>query len=254
MNRFRQPDPPFTSGSFGLIRAGEDPHPHTHEHWEMLRILKGTGIAWTEQGEAPFTPGSILCIPPHTQHVNLPDVAFQDFAIQCRQALLPGGQVHVLHDDEPGSMLQLMRLYDRFARQKARGFENILMGLELTMQNLLLSWQEKAGPAPELLNLLAEMREHLADPGYQVSDSMEKLPLSVNYVRKLFRQSYGASPVAYLNQMRLHQAKKYLLAGTLPVSEIAEKCGYAGVSYFSRVFRAETGFSPLAYRKQFRPD
>lgn len=37
----------------------------------------------------------------------------------------------------------------------------------------------------------------------------------------------------------------------MAIGDIAEACGFSGVSYFSRIFKKSTGYSPMQYRKQF---
>lgn len=53
-----------------------------------------------------------------------------------------------------------------------------------------------------------------------------------------------------LEGLRIDHAKRFLVAGSCSVTEIADHLGYAGVDTFSRAFRRWTGQSPLSWRKQ----
>lgn len=57
----------------------------------------------------------------------------------------------------------------------------------------------------------------------------------------------GASFKALLNETRTSLARDYVIAGRLPVTEIAFVLGFADVSAFSRAFKRWTGMSPRRY-------
>ncbi|HRW99910.1 MAG TPA: AraC family transcriptional regulator [Cyclobacteriaceae bacterium] len=50
----------------------------------------------------------------------------------------------------------------------------------------------------------------------------------------------------------LLEAKRYLLATSNQVNQIAFQLGYEDVSYFIRFFKKLTGNTPEAFRKNFR--
>ena len=62
-----------------------------------------------------------------------------------------------------------------------------------------------------------------------------------------FRRTMGMSIVEFITAVRVNRAKTLLEAG-LPLSEIAEQCGFSSVSYFIKVFTRCTGLSPKQYR------
>lgn len=67
-----------------------------------------------------------------------------------------------------------------------------------------------------------------------------------------FREAIGVSPLAYLQALRVERARQLLEATRLPVTEVAERVGYADVGHFRRVFRREAGLAPGDYRKRFK--
>lgn len=70
---------------------------------------------------------------------------------------------------------------------------------------------------------------------------------SQSHLRYLFRQTYGESPMHYLNRVRIERAKEMISANMLSLSEIATACGFRNVYYFSKVFKEFTGISPGQY-------
>jgi AraC-like DNA-binding protein len=54
--------------------------------------------------------------------------------------------------------------------------------------------------------------------------------------RQGFRLTTGMSPHQYLTDLRMQEAKSFLLSSTLPLAGIAIICGFGDQSYFTRVF------------------
>ena len=88
-----------------------------------------------------------------------------------------------------------------------------------------------------------------SDPQLSVSAISNRLKLSTVYLRRAFKAAYGRSPLSYLQEVRLSNAKTLLESGYYSVTEVAQKCGYDSLSYFSAAFRKLSGLSPLAYMR-----
>ncbi|TNF63523.1 MAG: helix-turn-helix domain-containing protein [Burkholderiales bacterium] len=70
------------------------------------------------------------------------------------------------------------------------------------------------------------------------------------FVRR-FRQATGLSPLAYVQHIRIEEAKQLLESTAMPVDAIAETLGYEDASFFSRLFKREVRLTPAAYRRKF---
>ena len=74
---------------------------------------------------------------------------------------------------------------------------------------------------------------------------------SPSYLTRIFQQQYQMSPLKFITQMRLSQAKHYLSHNPeLSVKQVSEMIGYQDQGYFSRLFKKNTGVSPLDWRNQ----
>lgn len=80
----------------------------------------------------------------------------------------------------------------------------------------------------------------------------QRLGYSVSQVRRNFKNSFGLTPGAYRDRLKLERAA--LLLGTTEnhVSWIARECGYDNHSAFSRAFQRLFRCNPRAYRESFR--
>ncbi len=73
--------------------------------------------------------------------------------------------------------------------------------------------------------------------------------ISQIYLQKEFIKYIGQPPQKFLQKIRINNAAELLVSGTLTVSDISQKTGYASVYHFSRAFKNIMGMSPLQYRK-----
>ncbi len=92
----------------------------------------------------------------------------------------------------------------------------------------------------------AYIREHFADP-ISLDDLTAIAELSVAQLGRLCKRIFQLTPRQMIHKARLGAATQ-LLAGDLPITEIAHQCGYSDHSAFSRQFRTHTGLSPSQYR------
>ncbi|WP_168736006.1 helix-turn-helix domain-containing protein [Cohnella fermenti] len=74
--------------------------------------------------------------------------------------------------------------------------------------------------------------------------------LSVSRAGHLFKEHFGVSMIAYLQQIRMHRALNLLAYSQLSLEQIAAESGLGSYAYFHRLFRAQYGMSPGAYRKK----
>ena len=71
------------------------------------------------------------------------------------------------------------------------------------------------------------------------------------YLIRVFRQTVGMPPYAYLVQIRVRKAKQFLLEG-MSVAETAIAVGMSDQSHLTRHFKRIVGITPGCYRKMSR--
>ena len=64
-----------------------------------------------------------------------------------------------------------------------------------------------------------------------------------------FRRATGHSILEELTSARIDEARRLLSETSLPISSVAEQCGYISIAHFRDAFRNATGANPLAWRK-----
>ena len=92
------------------------------------------------------------------------------------------------------------------------------------------------------------IQEHIASP-LTVAELASHFRLSHGEIYRIFKEYFSLTPAEYIKKRRLSYAKKLLATTSLPIREIAIRCGISDYNYFSKVFRAGIGTTPTAYRK-----
>jgi YesN/AraC family two-component response regulator len=101
-----------------------------------------------------------------------------------------------------------------------------------------------------LEELLALVEKHVFTHR-QVSEYAAMMNLSTYQLNAITRESLGKTCSELINEHVILEAKRYLLATSNQVNQIAAQLGYEDVSYFIRFFKKHTGYSPEAFRSNF---
>ena len=70
---------------------------------------------------------------------------------------------------------------------------------------------------------------------------------------RVFRRETGETITGYRNRVRIRRAMEMAADPSVPISEIASRCGYPSESNFYKQFRRVTGQTPGEYRRNARP-
>lgn len=88
-----------------------------------------------------------------------------------------------------------------------------------------------------------------------VDEMIRRSRLAERTFKRRFTAATGVAPLAYVQRLRIEDAKRRLERTDAPVDEIGWRVGYEDAAFFRRLFKRTTGLAPGAYRKRFRiPD
>jgi len=95
------------------------------------------------------------------------------------------------------------------------------------------------------------LRDHfsVANP---VEEMIKRSKLAERTFKRRFAQATGLTPIAYVQRLRIEDAKRRLERTDAPIDEISWRVGYEDAAFFRRLFKRTTGLAPGAYRKRFR--
>jgi len=84
-----------------------------------------------------------------------------------------------------------------------------------------------------------------------VNEIADFVGISSRHFKRRFKQATGYSPLSYLQDIRIEQAKKKLESTMESIEEITQQIGYENTSTFRRLFKDRTSLSPREYRDKF---
>lgn len=108
---------------------------------------------------------------------------------------------------------------------------------------------ERALIAPfKLRRVVEHIETHLAEP-ITVAELAEISDLSTAYFARLFRQSTGEAPHAFILSRRVARVQELLGETALDLATVAYRAGFSSHAHMTTAFKRKLGLSPAAYRK-----
>ena len=130
--------------------------------------------------------------------------------------------------------------------------ETVLFQKELQLLLALLFLKAVPDKSPEHTGamdmLIHTMGLSYYDPDLSIGKLARSFGYSPNYIQRRFLKTEGITPKAYLQQIRMKAAVRFLREKKYPLKEIAALCGFRDVHYFSNAFKRFYGCAPKFYR------
>ena len=227
-----------------------------------MRVREGAAGQW--RGE--FLPGRCLLIPPncdtHWHYSGPVDFAVFYFPVHV-EGLLDGLRRLALASQEPLAFSDSLATASAQALtdelHKGPAVDERFMGL---LANVVLEQTYRMLTAPsthhispqhvhfERMNgVLKFIREHLADTlSLEVLATQAKL--SIPHFRRIFQEAMGISVHKFVLVARIEQARKFLETTRMPLSRIADECGFSSQSHLTTSFRSAHAATPTEFRSR----
>ncbi|WP_114972842.1 AraC family transcriptional regulator [Rhodoferax ferrireducens] len=100
-----------------------------------------------------------------------------------------------------------------------------------------------------LSRVTAYIHDHLAEE-LDLNRLAQVAHLSAFHWHRVYQALYGETIAATVRRLRLHRGTGYLANTSLPVAQVARKCGYPNAQSFTRAFSGLYGTSPTRYRAE----
>lgn len=101
----------------------------------------------------------------------------------------------------------------------------------------------------DIKTVLTYIRENYKET-IHICDLAGTINRNEQYFCRFFKKAIGRSPMAYVNEYRIKQARRLLEQTDLSVMEVCLECGFNNLGNFLREFRKYTDTTPLQYRKK----
>jgi len=225
----------------------------------LMAISKGSyRLSFPDSQESfQIHPYEVSYIPPNRDFCRevLSPIDFHQFAFQIVSdgdfsEVPPAGKLNIPPEQVKATLAAADSLV-RFSPAFSQMSEHILH--RFLIDHFLFSQSQQAGSSgysSQILSAIAYIADHLQE-NISVAALAEQLHLSHNGLIWKFRKELHLTPSEYIIRCRVERAKQQLLEASLPISQIADNCGFENVYYFSNAFKKRVGLSPSEFRKQF---
>ena len=110
----------------------------------------------------------------------------------------------------------------------------------------------RGGIRPYVLTRVLQLIDTCLHQRLHVEDLAREACLSPFHFARMFKQSTGQSPHAYVVARRVERAREMLVASDLSIREVSRLAGFSTHAHFCSVFRAKTCMTPATYRRSQR--
>ncbi len=246
---------------------------HRHDHFFLLVLTKGEGMHECDFRPHALEAHTIYSMRPgqvHRLELKLGSTGYilqfkADFLATTEQGarlvLRRAGHMEVYRTDAE-RYAELVMLLDRIARTYAaqkEGYLHIVRAyLSAFLADLVLHApspvpaNDAKGYAQERLEELLELIETHVHTVKEVSAYAELMHLSTFQLNAIAKAGTGRTCSELITDQIILEARRYLLATTDQVTQVADRLGYDDVSYFIRFFKKHTGHTPEGFRQKLR--
>lgn len=171
---------------------------------------------------------------------------FKRFGIDVQGNIISAGN-HPDYSQAFSRIISELQLQKEFYEESAALiFMQLIMGIGRCMNETDLI---NGSASVVEIDLACEYFHEHYQENINIEDYIESRGMSASWFFRKFKEKMGVSPLQYILEIRLDNAKQLLRAADYSINEIATIVGYDNALYFSRLFRKHVGVPPREYRR-----
>ncbi len=228
-----------------------------HENIEILYFYDGEGFVTLDATVHPVSRGDFVVANANVAHHIETDgqLSYLCLIVFRSYAAASGLDTNLIRfapafrdEDLAASMFRLQKEYEN-TEGEYRATALRALSLEILL-HLARHHRERAEARPTkgISDAISYIKTHYAEP-ITVEDVAHHVGYSLSYLSHEFRARTGSTVIRYLNLVRCEFSKSLLQDPSIPISAVAERCGYRNDSYFTRTFRKFNRITPSEYRR-----
>ncbi|MGE9549615.1 helix-turn-helix domain-containing protein [Erwinia amylovora] len=246
-----------------FISRGTGTHPtRTLRSYELIYVVSGTLSLQEDQRVFHLRKGESLLLFPGRKHQGI--TVFDEklkfywlhFDIFYSQQENPSLQLIIPQHCQVADEESLLILFRLFLNEQERSDQSY--SLELLLM-LILQEIVRTCPATPAENgsgaALAWKAKQLIATQFHLpigaTELAQRLHCNVDYLGRVYRQTFRMTLTDALHQQRITAAEKMLLTDACSLAEVAALCGFSDAAYFRRIFRKLHDTTPAAWRKRY---
>lgn len=241
------------------------PDTHYHDHYEIYFLAKGSVRYFIEDRVFDLEEGDVVLIPPHVIHktATLKNKSSERIVIAFTNEFIayPSNDRLFSCFDEFYFKAPPIRplvenaefefnIKDRYSEELIAGhIREILVKLKRLTSDF--SSKESSKKESIIQNAIRYIGENYSQE-LTLGMIAENFALSESHFSRQFKIYTGFGVNEYISTVRVKNAEKLLATTKLPITRIAQNCGFNSSSYFASVFKKVRGISPGEVRKKRR--
>ncbi|WP_256006764.1 helix-turn-helix domain-containing protein [Pedobacter deserti] len=254
---------------------------HSHNHFEIVYINKGTGQHFFNDNAQEYRTGDLFLISPGDQHffeigaiTAFTYIKFNEAYFESKTHLAPAHyyftpeaimklsmlkeiKIEIEHPQSVvlKSIIDSILAYDR-VKDVAHSVVvfYLLLGIFGIVREAMQAKQVVAtiddrsnGQVLSYLHENIYRREKLT-----IKAVAAHFHISVKYFSNYFKRNFDTAYQEYLDNYRIKLIEKRMAIGGIKLKQIAQEFGFTDVSHLSKVFKKLTGLTPTDYKKLLR--
>lgn len=241
---------------------------HTYENWkidtrsiqdhELVFVIAGKGIITINDKDYPVKENDVIYFYPGLEHSLKTDPG--DFMIfygthfdlnnNMDKLPLP----NISHIPAMMQMKRLLSMLDEVYTKKPymhQWKQNILL------QDILyeIFSVSRSNILPINVQRINQVIHYIHENPYKkfsLSELTQIAGIKKTYFIRMFKEITKQTPMKYTMNLKLEHSKNMLINTSLPIKEIAVRCGFDDEFYYSRMFRSSFGISPKTFRTEIK--
>ncbi|MFC5403412.1 helix-turn-helix domain-containing protein [Cohnella soli] len=151
-------------------------------------------------------------------------------------------------DEQPWNLRSIQGTMDRLETAEA-----VTAWIETQIRGFLERQRSAANRTNRTEQTVQEMMDligaQLTDPNLSSKWIADRMKMSLNYIRTLFKDEVGQPLADYIAEKRLEQVVRLLVETDRTVEEISTQMGFPAINSFYIAFKKKFGVTPIQYRK-----
>ncbi|NBK99831.1 MAG: AraC family transcriptional regulator [Erysipelotrichia bacterium] len=238
---------------------------HTHHFTELFYVMRGKGSFLVEDEKFDVKEDDLIVVNPNVAHaeVSVPDTPLEYIVLGISGLQFLSEENNELYDysvhnyyEYKHEILFYLRTLVEEIKNEDENYEAITQNLlEILILNILRRTKKKIQiKATKKVTKECRFIEQYINDHFAEDITLQKLSeltyLNKYYIVHVFKKYKGLSPINYLIERRMEEAKNLLETTNYSVSKISDIIGFSSQSYFSQTFKKEMDMTPNQFRKR----
>ena len=257
-------DPPISYEKVTNKRKMSQVHYH-HQH-ELYYLVSGETKYFVGEEIFHLLPGDFIFVPRQVIHqtdsenclhnerilMSFEDAIFDEGThplleklSECKLIHIPANKAYLVQD----LLTKLQIEANREDEYRETLMKLYILELLALLCRLKYDYTPQISESEKLINAIADYIRENYSQELSLSVLSKQFALSESCLSRKFKAVSGFGLNEFITSVRIHNAERLLAQGDLPVTRVAELCGYSDSNYFAAVFKKIKGMSPVKYGK-----